>query len=566
MIVTFPFEDDPYYSPTPSASYAQSANAALSTPALARKYFDLEKRVAGGVFPVGGNRFWHGGVHLTGTGPIRAVAAGTIVAYRLDTDYRDSELDQRVGQGPPRTPRRFCGSFVLIRHECEVHNGVAERHTGAHFYSLYANLLPQRHLQAKPVLPPFLTVSGPVMVNALRGDEVTVLTVIDDNHRMVRIRAIDVNSGAVAEGWIERMQLDVGPTAALAVSQKVRLGYPVSWLYGNHPTEKQWVARDTVKTIQYPVRAGEVIGYAGMTDGERGVVPDSFHFEVFTSDNALVKPMRPLVPVDIKLPHSSHQVYADGRQCDGMGKVWLTRNASLARGTNLKRRGGLVASDMHTFTSGSCFLGAIPCGVDGAPPASDAKLVCFKLFSMDGTTYCAYADPASAAADGRDFVRDAWVTLTTDTDWIARGWQAYEDKELNTTDDGFVEDDDAVMLQIMTAAHTSSTILNLDDLHAEGVDVILRRMAVRFHTEWDDEHNATRYQKLLTGEHPPLPRLTQDQFAGFLQDIQKQQFWPDARVASDGVSRPGMQPLSAPMRRKTGTFIRSVFLHRCANV
>ncbi|HEX7935538.1 MAG TPA: hypothetical protein VF573_21020 [Paraburkholderia sp.] len=152
MIVTFPFEDDPYYSPAPSASHAQSANAALSTPALARKYFDLERRVAGGVFPVGRNRFWHGGVHLTGSGPIRAVADGTIVAYRLDTDYRDSELDRRVRQAapkdaPPRTPRRFCGSFVLIRHECEVHNGVAERYTGAHFYSLYANLLPQRHLQ-----------------------------------------------------------------------------------------------------------------------------------------------------------------------------------------------------------------------------------------------------------------------------------------------------------------------------------------------------------------------------------------------------------------------------------
>ncbi|HEX7935537.1 MAG TPA: hypothetical protein VF573_21015 [Paraburkholderia sp.] len=404
------------------------------------------------------------------------------------------------------------------------------------------------------MLPPFLTVSGPVMVSALRGAEVTVLAVIDDNHRMVKIRATDVNSGAAAEGWIERMHLDVESTAALAVSQKVRLGYPVSWLYGNHPTEKQWAALDIVKTIQYPVRAGQVLGYAGMTDGELGVVPDSFHFEIFTADNGLLKPMRPLVPVDIKLPHASHQDYADGRQCDGMGKVWLTRNASLAKQMSLAQPGSLKNSDMQTFTSGACFLGAIPCGVNGKPPASDDKLICFKLFGMDGTTYYAYADAANAAADGRDFVRDAWVTLTTDSDWIARGWQAYEDKELNTTDDGFVEDDDAVMRKIVTAAHTSSTILNLDDLHAEGVDVILRSMAVRFHTEWDYEHNTTRYQKLLTGEHPPLPTLTQDQFAGFIQDIQKQQFWSDARVANDGVSRPGMQPVSTPMTAKNWHF------------
>ena len=559
MIVTFPFEDDPYYSPAPPASYARSGNAALSTPALARKYFDLERRVAGGVFPVGSNRFWHGGVHLAGTGPIRAVADGTIVAYRLDTDYRDSELDRRVSQASPRDvparpPRRFCGSFVLIRHECELNNGATERHTGAHFYSLYSNLLPQRQLQARQVLPPFLTISGPVAVSALRGDEVTVLAVIDDLHRMVKIRATDVNSGAAAEGWLERMHLDVEPTAALAVSQKVRLAYPVSWLYGNHPTQKQWVGLDSVKTVQYPVRAGEVIGYAGMTDGERGVVPDSFHFEIFAADNLLVKPMKPLVPVDIKSPDASHQVYADGTRCDGMGKVWLTRNASLARDRSLKQYGGAVASDMQLFTSGACFLGAIPCCTDGGRTAEDPELVCFKLFGMDGTTYYAYADAASAAADGRDFVRDAWVTLTTDSDWITQGWQAYEDKELNTTDDGFVEDDDAVMLQIMTAAHKSSAILSLDELHAEGVDVILRRMAVRFHTEWDDEHNTTRYQKLLTGEHPPLPKLTQQEFNGFIQDIQKQQFWPDARIARDGVSKPGMQPFSKPMTAKNWHF------------
>ncbi len=564
MIVTFPFEDDPYYSAPQPGSYAQSSNAALSVPALSRKYFDMERRVAGGVFPVGRNRFWHGGVHLTGTGPIRAVAGGTIVAYRLDTDYRDSELDRRVREtaprsatskdAPPRAPRRFSGSFVLIRHECETHNGVNHRYTGAHFYSLYANLLPQKLLQAKPVLPPFLTVSGPVKVSALRGDEVTVLAVINDNHRMVKIRATDINSGAAAEGWIERMHLDIEPGAALTVSQKIRLGYPVSWLYSNHPTEKQWVPLDSVKTTAYPVRAGEVIGYAGVTDGDLGIVQDSFHFEIFAADNLLVKPMKPLEPLNIKDPGTSHQDWADGRSGDGMGKVWLMRNASLTKHRTLEQPSTLTASDMQAFPSGSCFVGAIPCAVDGTTPDADSDLLCFKLYAMDGRSYYAYGDAASAAADGRPFVRNAWVTLTTDSDWIARGWQAYEDKELNTQDDGFVEDDDAVMLKILTAAHKSSAVLNLDDLHAEGVDAVLRTTAVRFHTEWDYERTTSRYQKLLTGEHPPLPTLTQDQFTGFIQDIQKQQFWGDAKVASDGVSKPDMTPLSASMDAKNWHF------------
>jgi hypothetical protein len=173
---------------------------------------------------------------------------------------------------------------------------------------------------------------------------------------------------------------------------------------------------------------------------------------------------------------------------------------------------------------------------------------------MDRTIYYAYALQADAAADGRDFVRDAWVTLTTDSDWIVRGWQAYEDMELNTQDDGFVEDDDAVMQAIVGAAHKSSAILNLDDLHSEGVDAILRTTAIRFHTEWDSERNSTRYAKLQTGGHPPLPQMTADQFNAFLRDAQKQQFWRDANVKNNGLNAANKAPLSTPMDPKNWHF------------
>ncbi|WP_454824966.1 hypothetical protein [Paraburkholderia xenovorans] len=558
MIVTFPLEDDPYYSAPPAPSYPQSANAALTTPALVRKYIDLAKHMAGGVFPVGQKRFWHGGVHLAGKGPVRAVANGTIVAYRLDPAYQQSSLDwlNRMGTpGSTRQPRLFSGSFVLIRHEFEATNHVTDRYVGAHFYSLYANLLPQKGLLTKAVLPPFLTTGGAAIpVSALRGDEVTVTAVIDDGHRMVKVRVTDINSYASREGWIERMYLDVEPRVALAPSQKIRLGYPIAWLYACHPSEKQWLPVGRAEVCRYPVRVGQVIGYPGITDGNLGAVSDSFHFEIFTSKNALVKPMKPLAPLDIQNPNSSHQDYVDGTKGDGMGKVWLTRNARLAKYQTLKQPSSLTASEMQMFAAGSCFIAAIPCAINGEQPRELSDLICFKLYGMDGKSYYAYACQQDAAIDGRDFVRDAWVTLTTDSDWIARGWQTYEDRELNTHDDGFVEDDDAVMQAIVTAAHKSSASLNLDDLHAEGVDAILRTTAIRFHTEWDSDHNSTRYEKLQTGAHPPLPQLTDDQFNAFLSDVQSQQFWRDAGVMNDGRNATNGTPLSTPMDPKNWHF------------
>ncbi|MFM0018339.1 hypothetical protein [Paraburkholderia azotifigens] len=561
MIVTFPFEDDPYYSPPPSVSYAASNGAALTTPALVKKYLDQARGLSGGVFPVGINRFWHGGVHLKSTKPVRAVAAGVIVAYRLDSDYTHSSLDMKVKENAKPAPRRsayrqISGSFVLIRHELEKNNGAnpTNRYTGAHFYSLYANLMPLSSMKDKRLLPPFLATGESFLpVSALRGDLVTILALNNDPHRMSKVRVTDVNTGGTVEGWIEHLYLDLDPAVPLAVSAKVRLGYPIVALYGNHPTEKMWRTLDAVKTVSHPVRAGEVIGYAGMTDGQLGVIADSFHLEIFTADNALVKPMKALEPLNIVNPSLAHQDYADGGKSDGAGKVWLTRNAQL-----MKRPpfgvSALTSSDVIGVSAGSCFASAIPCRVDGKPGTSALELRCFKLFDLSGVAWYAYSSQALAAADGRSFANDAWISLTTDSDWMSSGWLAYDDRDLNTTDDAFVEDDDAVMQQILGAACKLPAALNLNDLHSAGVDAILRRTAVRFHTEWDKDHNATRYQKLKTGAHPPLPQLTDEQFNAFLDDVGRQQFWTEAQVKKDGVTSPSLTPRAQPMDAKNWHF------------
>ncbi|MDR5738919.1 hypothetical protein [Caballeronia sp. LZ016] len=562
MIITFPFEDDPYYSAPPPASYATSAAAALTTPGLVKKYSDLARGANGGNFPVGKNRFWHGGVHLQGTRPIRAVADGTVVAYRLDSDYTDSALDvqtQEESQGNAKQirPRQFSASFLLIRHECEKNDGgnALNRYTGAHFYSLYANLMPKRALNDKPALPPFLTTGEDVLfVSGLRGDKVTVLEVNSDLHRMTKVRVTDINTNAAVEGWLDHIYLDLDPARPPRVSDLVRLSYPICALYACHPSERRWRPLDAVRTISHPVRVGEIIGYAGKTDGPSGVLEDSFHFEIFTAENTLVRQMMPLEPGRIADPYAAHQEYADARdgRSDGMGKVWLTRNANLVKD---KFPATVVApTDLVLFPAGSCFVTAVPCSAEGRSGIVPSELNAYKLFDLNRDIYYAYASEDHATADGRELLKDAWVTLTTDADWSSRGWHTYKDKELKATEDAFVEDDDAVMQAILNAAHSSTSTFSLTDLQTEGMEVLLRRTAVHFHTEWDSDDNARRYDRLRTGEDHPLPGLTEKQFGAYLRDMEQQQFWSKAAVASDGVSGSKLELLTVPMNAKNWHF------------
>jgi hypothetical protein len=89
--------------------------------------------VVSGTYPIGKNRFWHGGVHMTPQDPsvpIRAIADGEVVAYRYDDlDTVDVFFD--------KTP--YSRSFVLLKHETEF--GQTTLGTSKlQFYSLYMHL------------------------------------------------------------------------------------------------------------------------------------------------------------------------------------------------------------------------------------------------------------------------------------------------------------------------------------------------------------------------------------------------------------------------------------------
>lgn len=90
-----------------------------------------------GAYParmVGNMYCWHGGLHVGANSatPVRAIADGTIVAYRLAPKTETYE-------GQP-----YDTSFVLLRHETET--GAA---TPVVFYSLYMNLAAAEHLHGR---------------------------------------------------------------------------------------------------------------------------------------------------------------------------------------------------------------------------------------------------------------------------------------------------------------------------------------------------------------------------------------------------------------------------------
>jgi hypothetical protein len=111
-------------------------------------YAQTESPSVGGIFPIGTNRVWHGGVHFeppAANPKVYATASGTIVAARLGGDT-PTENDPQWGSQ----------RFVLIRHciyiEREANPGGGERLNyqvdPKYVFTLYMHLAPFGNLQA----------------------------------------------------------------------------------------------------------------------------------------------------------------------------------------------------------------------------------------------------------------------------------------------------------------------------------------------------------------------------------------------------------------------------------
>lgn len=105
-----------------------------------------------GHYLLGNHNKWHGGIHISDKSapwckdkhPVRAIADGKVVAFRMLEDYLTSTF-----QGESL---RYSNCFCLVQHEyCEV-NAETKAKNEFTFYSLYMHLLPWRHYQSGETL------------------------------------------------------------------------------------------------------------------------------------------------------------------------------------------------------------------------------------------------------------------------------------------------------------------------------------------------------------------------------------------------------------------------------
>ncbi|WP_440893212.1 glycoside hydrolase family 19 protein [Aeromonas dhakensis] len=101
-----------------------------------------------GHYLLGNHNKWHGGIHISDKSapwckdkyPVRAMADGKVVAFRMMKDYLTSEF-----QGESL---RYSNCFCLVQHEyCEV-NAETKAKNEFTFYSLYMHLLPWGQYQS----------------------------------------------------------------------------------------------------------------------------------------------------------------------------------------------------------------------------------------------------------------------------------------------------------------------------------------------------------------------------------------------------------------------------------
>ncbi len=104
-----------------------------------------------GYYPIGRMNTWHGGIHYEGDNPIKAMADGKIIAYRVPKEYHTETIDNKTSE--------YSNGFVLIEHNYKSPNGLE-----LNFYSLYNHLASYLEM-GKGKFPGFLTIDSYTVAN-----------------------------------------------------------------------------------------------------------------------------------------------------------------------------------------------------------------------------------------------------------------------------------------------------------------------------------------------------------------------------------------------------------------
>lgn len=454
--------------------------------------------VLSGSFPMGKNRFWHGGVHLHPTdraAPIRAVADGEVIAYRYDEiDAIDAFFD--------KVP--YSRSFVLLKHETEL--GQTTLGTSKLvFFSLYMHLQAWGQVKSK---------SGAQAVNFLRKN-IPERQKVDAAGRPMK-----------KDGRPDMEPAHIGVVA------------PVADGTCQNGSSYQRVQR------------GDILGYAGVIPDNLDSPSTGIHFEIFFEDASFLENQNKtiwgrcvltselnvydeLLPteslsVDPTKPLNTSALTGAYWKITIDRKLYWVSSEQIAskevdvpdprrRNTTIKKTQYFSNSDKLTAyrkdpTKNETKLNAGASIVPWLDPW--LKPGEFREELMEGKRWVQVYLPDTNALY---WAEKSAIQFLSDADWP--GFKKLEEHGTYSAD-GFIDDENLIAIQDEYEKNRAER--NSNALAANAVT--LRNLVAKHPTEWSNQNLAKRFERVMHDDFGPS-KLKPDQFTKLLAHIARLSFW-----------------------------------------
>ncbi len=277
------------YPPIKSLSTFPNAQDVTIDNVIRDKKFSYEL----GSYIIGKNKTFHGGINLKVPDghAIQAVADGRIIAYRMTKDYQKI---QTIEDGKSKE-LVFSNCFILIEH-CFgkldyvnlVNTKIETPYQDYNFYSLYMHLMPITGLNQQVKLPEWLVLDKQKNETLVRGSIISnAVPSFEKGFTKVNVTAKHTTT---------QKEIRISERELVTIDGKYYLNKPLEFYDTNTSAvnilDKFLNSEDvTVLTNQtaIPVKAGEILGFAGKSQGAGAFDADeqSFHFEIWAADKKI---------------------------------------------------------------------------------------------------------------------------------------------------------------------------------------------------------------------------------------------------------------------------------------
>lgn len=488
MLISYPIL------PAPAAS---SSEAELE--AFIKAHVDTTK----GLYPVSAHDRWHGGIHLKpGAAPIRAIADGEVVAYRVITvpeTYKKQDFDT---------------SFVLLKHTTET-----GENTPVVFYSLYMHLANRRDLQQNQrikQLPDWLQKAAPgTQAQAGSGQKVWRKDILGFGGQLYGDRQVhfEIFTPDISGFWKDSKSMAQGANGSPDFFGDAQFVVPSGTHFlATHPDAKKH--RDQKL---YTGNQVEPTGEDGVSGGELSIITpapiDSFLAGVGTvcanTDGRLF----------VQITFDKGKRTATSYQLDANGDV--------------QSIGAPIVQDDYEYNLYSIASALYP----DCPSAGFEYLRFGRVLGPDTTTqqhnwqFVRYGKDPDAV--GYVDLAASNVTKLSDADFpFWQGWQTIDEGSDVVKEDGICDVPAVQRLLNIPTDKQGQSLLNPPDLAARIKDPAvakkLRHLICKFNSEWDASDIDMRYKRWYQpGQRLQDPASQKD----FKDHVKKMAFWPTTGLA-----------------------------------